>query len=563
MTDPAIFRAEIDTRTLRQAVHILEPAGSGEIRFEVTADGVTATVLRPDRMGGLSILIGRAAWGTLEVTRPGPVVLDHVKLTQILRVPRGRARIRIEQAPGIPEQCLRLTVLTDELHPVVRTCAILDPDGAPAAQLPALDPRAWADGVDSEGLSTLVRDIEQGAAHVKLSRTKGGVRLAGLPTEGAQNISEGEVTSGQVRGGGTAAYPADVLGPIIRALKPADTVSFAWARGAPLAISFEFAGAGISGLYVVAAWHPDDGDEPTVWWDRSAGLWYAWAMRCRSPTEPEWGAASICGTPTDAYDAEAARVRAENSAAAARYAADRAEYESQAASYAPRYEMYQQMRAGFIARWLETHKRAPATVTIRRQLGDAPRAPTAPTPPKLLEPWRTEWDHRDVPDREYRRELRGHGATGVSWGVARQESKVSDPSEIPSGSEPVVAHASPAMVAAFGMRPLVDAGLVVEMEPEVSEPVPTPPDGPEGPFREPDPDPFVGQMGPEGGGAPDCVVCLGWGRVYSRTRDYACPGCGGTEWADRPAGPTAADLRDDCVTAVIRGYRLAHGRDAE
>ncbi len=140
--------------------------------------------------------------------------------------------------------------------------------------------------------------------------------------------------------------------------------------------------------------------------------------------------------------------------------------------------------------------------------------------------------------------------TGDAYPAELAELAEQDVEEVTVGP---VAHVSPEIAEAFGMQALVEAGLAVIVpptpEPEVEEPtIPAP----------------VGPTAPEAarGGAPGCVVCLGWGRIYSRTRDYGCPGCGGTQWADRPAGPTVADRRDGCVEAVIRGFRLSTGRDA-
>ncbi len=119
----------------------------------------------------------------------------------------------------------------------------------------------------------------------------------------------------------------------------------------------------------------------------------------------------------------------------------------------------------------------------------------------------------------------------------------------PAAPEPVSGDEYPAEIVDLAAQDLAELVLPAPTVPEVPEPAPI-----VAAVAAPDPMPRTG--------APDCAICLGWGRIYSRTRDYGCPGCGGTQWVDRRVGPTLADVRDGCVDSVVRAYRLATGRDA-
>ncbi|MBF6555506.1 MAG: hypothetical protein IVW52_04940 [Acidimicrobiales bacterium] len=127
---------------------------------------------------------------------------------------------------------------------------------------------------------------------------------------------------------------------------------------------------------------------------------------------------------------------------------------------------------------------------------------------------------------------------------------------------PVDAPAAPEPVGT-GPEPADPTAEQAETAPEDALPVPVPVEGCTARFREPTP---VGQVRPGPVGAPDCAVCLGLGRVYSRRSDYPCPGCGRTEWTDGPRSGPAPSVAGPAaprgwVESVRQAVVLAHGRD--
>jgi hypothetical protein len=517
-----LFTAELDTSALKRLLGVLEPVAV-EVRADVRPDGIHFAHVDPSHVAMLTVEARRSLFHEYVVERPGALGVDIGKLKEVLKIPRGPARIRLEVDPAEPNR-LRATVLKEGLAPVVRRMSIIDPSAFTEPQIPPLKPTIRAEGADAEAFAVAVRDARAVSDHATLHRSREGFVLEAWNGEGVQ-VSGAELTAGAVTGGGTASFPLDFLGKMATAVKTADTLTLAWGKEAAIAISFDTT-AGLAGTYLLAPRVIDDGRDP----DREAAdirEWFGWSMRTGDVrAAPDPTAAAVDTLPDDVYQTELVRVGRDNALAWAKYAAERAEYEEEAARYAPLLAQYETDKAEAVARWAVEHPKSKKGPT-RRWLPIHPTPPAEPRQFKSAEPFTDTYGVR-IPDHKARRLLRGHPSTRVSWGPARpapapaertipaletrppaepmreyaeppypvpaeedappfgcppqpgeSEPAPVDPEPEPVTSDPppaleappVVAHVGAEIAEAFGMGPLVEAGLVV-IEPSTGEPSP-------------------------------------------------------------------------------------------
>lgn len=604
------FRAEIGTAELKRLVDVLRPIAA-EVRLDVSADGIRCAVVDASHVAMAVVTFGRAGLFELDVTRPGVLAVDLEKFAELVKIPRGEscykrtergeAVFSLALDPLADRPRLTATLETPNRATITRTMGIVDPSGVTAPNVPHIVPTVTAGAVDAESLAKALKDAGKIADHVALNRSRSGVHVAAESDLGATAT---DVPACDLTGKGRAVYPLDFLGKFAGAVKRADDVALGWGREYPLKIAFRWGAEThpeVSGYYLLACRVDDEAPEP--WYARDRSGWYDWAMRAKVAAEPCLEAAAVDSVPDDVVQMELERVAAVNLTRAIEHAARSAEYPALLETHRLALERYEAETADTLSKWRALHPKA-RKGPPRSWLPTRPGPPFEPGRPVLEELFSDGHRFKYHPSPEGRREMRGRNPTGVSWGPARPEPAGTAPPETkiaglepPAAPEPATIAAEPdppirqtpsppvavvsAQIAeAFGMAPLIEAGLAVVRPPV--DPAPEPePSIPEPPTVAPDSlaaDPTAGtwNVTPDG----EVVARPSRSRPARRAPREPCPRCGepcrrkrgelvhvdptvgavcemaGAEPDPAPVGPAVAD-GEEAAGAPVPGLEAA------